>query len=488
MKRRKPKPAATGRKRNSVESLPLIAFLATCLLAGLGLNVADVYYNWDHDSGYFLQKSDWVAQGLRPYVDFDDFYTPLLYVINAIPMLLGIPPVVCAILIPVLWIVATCAVTYFLCRAWEVSRCLSLFLATLCSFFLLDNQGHHVTLEFGVVVFSSLSLLLMKRAERLSHVFMAGAAAGLACLAKQIGMVSILPLAALALQESKRISARDGKGRYWGALLAGLAAPVFLTILWLGFDVSSIWHNGVMLFLKYAKDSESIPYSVIDRETWRSPITAVLLGSALALGLFRIALAAKDAGARKSALFVSALLIALVLYFVSRLKRDYLHYTINCWPFIALLIALPAGNLTLRKAWLVPSLFLAATAWNYERSWDSLKWIGYFSRWNTPFLTSLYFPVAKRIQELVPKRTPILILGEEPVIEYLAEMKPQDRDMDWLKRYDEFPDMGYLTVLIDHGQRGIAEKRAELQRAGYVLHAHPGRHPQQKVEIWKKSD
>jgi len=450
------------------------------LAYAISLVIPDVLYNWDHDAGYYLSRSMWIARGLRPWIDYSEVYTPFVMILNAIPMALGLPPIAASAALTYAWIAANAVGTYALARAWSAGRLLAVALTAFYLIFQWDNQGTHVTLEHGLTFFTILSLIQIRKSKTPRGIFISGVFAGLAFFSKQVGVITIIPFFALFFGSPSPLSPKK-VAICW---FAGYAAVLFAIFAYVGFSPKVLVEGWLRPFFTFGMTNDWPGYSVIDREMWRSPVTFALLGGAFVLA--GLDLVSKSATLARKLATIS-ITLTLVLYFLPRIRQDYLHYTLNCWPFAAILLTYPLGKWSKGRAWLVPLAVTCVGLFNMWTNLPSLNSIGYFSRAQAPgWVFGFLEPIAKRVRELVPPGSSILVIGEEPMIEFLSGMKPQDLGTEFLHDYSTYQDLGNLTVLVDHGQAGIAERRTQLAAKGYHREPFVTAIQPMQVEIWVK--
>ena len=68
--------------------------------------LAVVFGPWDHDGGAYLLRGAYVADGLRPYIDYPSIYPPLVDLLTAGAVRLPLDRLPIAVLLPIAWIVA----------------------------------------------------------------------------------------------------------------------------------------------------------------------------------------------------------------------------------------------------------------------------------------------------------------------------------------------------------------------------------------------
>jgi hypothetical protein len=439
----------------------LLAFAAGLLVV---IALIDILCGpWDHDGGFFLLRSSYVAAGLRPYLDYVSIYPPLMDLLDAIPMLLPIDRVALAVAIPLGWQLLNAAVTFLL--GWRLTRDLpvALMLAVLFLIYSIDNGGNHLTLEHGVVLFSLLTLLCATGPRlTVAHAAAAGACACCALLCKQNGVVIALPLLALLWQRRRDLPPRKALP----AALAGAAAVLAMLASWLDWRLGVIYANTVGKLTKYAASGPR-PRGVLLGELVRSPWTAMLILLALAAGA---ALLLQRHAPRQHKLLIGSLLLFAIAEFLPRLARNYPHYNLNLWPALAALLALAltAGPPPRARSFLF-NLLLGIAALGVAISLSSRHLSGK-SR-----LLSDFAPAARALAIVTPPGTPVRQYGTEPVLEFLAARRQEQISLpdttfarwDGSGIYDGVPARGIPVVIIDHGRMWEEQTIRQYEAAGY---------------------
>ena len=377
----------------------LVAVLAT---------IADVVFGvWDHDHGYYLLRAVEVASGLKPYIDGGTIYPPLMEVLMAPLINTGIARIVLAVLIPVGWILANALVTGLLTYAASRDRGLSVLVGSFYPLFSLENGGNHLTLEHGVAFFGSLAFLCLVRPGALTPRWVAATAVFASCamLVKQNGVIVYLPVAAFFLTRLAEL-----RRAHVMAFLAGSLAVPLALFVWLEGNAAAIYKNLVTRLGYYAADSNPAIFSMT-AELSRAPHSvSIFILTAVAAVILMIRTS-------RWRLPVLAAAVGAVIQFLPRFVRDYPHYTLNMWPFLALIVVLALVYLNETSARAI-RVFLALFAV-----------IGYLTvflsgRWGAgaPLFTSFY-PAAQIVANVTPPNALVRAYGAEPIIEFLASRR-----------------------------------------------------------------
>lgn len=411
--------------------------LATACAA---LAIADILFGpWDRDGGFYLMQATYTVAGLRPYLDYHLIYPPLMNFLNAPLVALPLSRLAVAFVLPALWIVANGAASAYL--TWKVTkdRTLSALMAALSFVYCIENGGNHLTLEHGVVLFGMLALALALDPQ--SPLQYAGFTASLACLCKQNGVVILLPLAVLLLPRGVRRV---------GPFVLGFLVPPLAILARLGFHVQAIWQNLWHDSLAYA--GATLPDTGWRNEMSRAPGTVVLFALALVAA---IVVATRN---RKLAPLVIATLIGGVLEFLPRVLRNYPHYNLNIWPFLALLFALALMQVNVRKGVLTGAIAVYAATLALQHFQTS-----------TPQLVRLD-QAAQTIRSVTPPNSVVRQYGAEPILEFLAERRQEQIDLppsvftrwDGSGIYNVPPLHDTTVVVVDRGQAWVTQVLAQL--------------------------
>ncbi len=418
-------------------SIPRIAasiFLGIAVFAA----AADVIFGpWDHDGGAYLLRGAYVADGLRPYVDYPSIYPPLVDILTALAVRLPLGRLAIAVLLPVGWIVANCAATaglaFLITREWTPS----LILGGLLSFFAIANGGNHLTLEHAVAFFG---LLAFASAFAERH-FLAGLFAACAALSKQNGALVFLPVIVLC-------SRRD-----LGRIIAGAAIPFVLVAAWMR-DIPAMVQACVSDLITYSRQPALSP--PLSSEFARSPETVILL-----------VIVAAAAFLARSRVVVWIALACAVLEFLPRTVRNYPHYTINLWPFLVLILALA---MTPRVRVVLAALAILSIVMVAQRA---------RGQWHAPSpLLTTFAAAADRVAAVTPPDSRVRQYGSEPIIEFLAARQEDviskpvasvfGAKWDGSGMYSTPPSPSTTVVVIDRGQPWVRSVVEDLGARGFV--------------------
>jgi len=412
-------------------------FLAAALIVAVG---GVVFGPWDHDGGAYLLRGAYVAEGLRPYINYPSIYLPLVDLLTAavawLPFRLAI-----AILLPIAWIFAICAATVVLGHIITHDLESSLFLGGFYALFATANGGNHLTLEHGVALFGVLAFA----AAFGGRLPLAAFFAACATLSKQNGVLVFLPLIPL-------VTRRDA-----GRMIAAAAIPFLLVAIWIR-DLPALFHSCVSELITYSRQPALSP--PLSTEFVRSPETVIL---------FAIVIVAVFV-ARSRAVAWTALICA-ILELMPRLVRNYPHYTINIWPFIALILSLAMPRMRV----LFNTFALIALVLVLGRS-----------QWQTPSrLLTVFKAAADRVAEVTPPNEPVRQYGAEPIIEFLANRNEDVINKrveavfgprwDGSNMYSAPPSPSTTVVIIDRGQPWIRDVFRDVRSRGFVVVGQFGR-------------
>lgn len=466
------------------------------LLAGVLVCWLHILYGyWDHDAGYFLAATTWIAQGYVPYVDYVWGYTPLMPILHVPLILVGIPRTAILVGSPLVWSLSIVAASFLLALSLSKDRIFALLIAALYFFFQLGNQGNHVTLEYGVIFFVLLALWLANEATSLKHFFLAGVFLALATLCKQIAPMYFLALFGLCAKKPGFLTKRTQL-----TLALGFLVPFVVCFGWILLRPNAVAAivRSVEEFIGYGQQSSrGFSIKILLTEPLRAPVSTLLLGIAAFLG----ALDLRRSASTPEKCLSGAALLTLGLAFFPRFLNDFPHYTLTCWPAMVLLLTRPIpfrlGRFYLprRVAYaigiaLVGSSLIGVAICNPItgcRIADKLpgKAKRIFAREETGEIYGFLVPLAEKIRELAPKGSTLLVIRGENILGFLSEMPPQDMPSEnWHTPIERIPDKGSLTVLLDEANNpAFDRKRNDLKNAGYQL-VYQTETPR-KVEIWR---
>ncbi|MEB3328005.1 MAG: hypothetical protein VKQ33_02100 [Candidatus Sericytochromatia bacterium] len=402
-------------------------------LVALGLLAVDAVHGvWCHDAGVYLMQAGLLAEGLRPYLDFQPFYPPLMQLIHAGPLRLGVDRLLLTVWLPVAWVavIVGLGAGVLVCRgtpAW-----LAWLLASTYPLLCLDYEGNHVTLEHGVVAAGLLGVWLFGPPEVAGwrRYLLAGLACGLALLVKQVGLLLLLPYLAVARSP-----------RHVGALAAGLAMPLLLLLGWLNFELGPVLESGALLARYAAQDSQGsllltlrhvwgalwFAPTLIEWELARSPAGVAFLGGSLLLAL---SLLMQQARLRRwqALMWVGGWLVVALTFHGLRFIRDYPHYTLNVWVTVVAVWAVALRGDVLRR----PRRVLAgvAVATSAALALGALARPSYLWRWDTPSnLGAFIVPTAAELARLVPPNDPVVDNTDDQILLFLAHRRAAN--IDW---------------------------------------------------------
>ncbi|HYM60529.1 MAG TPA: hypothetical protein VEZ11_06510 [Thermoanaerobaculia bacterium] len=476
-----PAPARSGEAARSGSRPVVIAasFAFSLLGAALfALSIVDaIRGQWDHDGGFYLLRAAYVASGLTPYRDYLSIYPPLYDLMNAVPVALIRDRVALAVALPAIWIAAGCVVSFAMVRAFTGRTLAALAAAAMFPVFCIANEGTHVTLEHGVIVFTSLALIFARRGG-VASMAACGACAFGAIASKQNGATVVLPIAIMLWARRSEVSRRHLLG-----LAIGAAAPAIAMLAWLRFDFAAIAANVVGDLQKYTEASQQ-GLTSLPGEWARSAPTVLFLGGAILCGV-----ALTIARGAPNRLLIFSLLVCALAQLAPRLLRNYPHYDLNAWPYAILLVALAAARLFPQGA---PGRTVAAFAATLLVAAIATCLPQYQRYWSRPGLVETAFiPSARLIRAVSNPGTPIRQYGTEPIIEFLSGRLPEELSLPrsvyrtWSTSGiypDPAPPPGVPVVLVDTGQRWMPAKRADLLRRGYQTQFRGGT-AQEMVEV-----
>jgi hypothetical protein len=212
-----------------------------------------------------------------------------------------------------------------------------------------------------------------------------------------------------------------------------------------------MWNACVSELLVYSR--QSAPTPPISGEFVRSPETLLLLLIAVVATVL----------VRKPVVW--AALACAVVEFLPRLVRNYPHYTINLWPFLALILAF---GLTTRARLIVLGVFAAV----------AMIHVYLHTRWSRVATLAIFQAAARRVDDVTPPNERVRQYGAEPIIEFLANRsedvinKPVAAVFglrwDGSGMYSTPPSASTTVVVIDRGQPWVGSVFADLRARGFA--------------------
>jgi hypothetical protein len=406
-----------------------LAFAAALALYGIDV----VRGIWDHDAGFFLQQAALVAAGHRPYLDFAPFYPPLMAVVNAVPIWLGLDRYALVVGLPVAWTAAVGLVTVACARrlAPGAPPLLAWLLGAGYALFAVEFGGNHVTLEHAVVLWGLVAVACFGPPERAraGNFAAAGLACGLALLSKQVALVLLLPF---LLQVRRPVQGL--------AFAAGVLAPLAALVAGLGFDLRPLLGSATQLagyaahdasggwwsFLRHLKAHVlALPVSV--PAEFRRATLGVVAGVASGLAGTWVLERLREDRARRQALWVATWLVVGGILLATRLVKDFPHYTLNCWvPLVVAWLAFVDryGPQRTLRAWGV-TLVTGVAVVALHAPWNP----GYTTRFgHVGTLDRFLVPIAADLGRLLPAEVPVVDVSEEQVLLFLARRLPANTD------------------------------------------------------------
>jgi hypothetical protein len=404
---------------------------ATAVFVGcLALYLVDVLYGpWNGNGGFFLVQSSLLADGLRPYLDFQPFYPPLIAALHAPLVGLGLDRWMLAIGIPLLWVVGIGVLTLAALRqdvprlsGWALGLTLGAY-----ALFSLDNVGNHMTLEHGVVASGLLAVVTFRSAERPGALqfFAAGMFAACAGLSKQSGMVLVLPFLTQVRGWREAAALVVGWLQPWLALsmlwalgpadLATSFASVPRYASYFNGELASNGANGVAKLLERA-------YNILRWEYKRSPVCLVGMGL-VALG--GVAAVRRTSDWRQRA-WLGAWMVVAAATLGSRVLMDFYHYTLNVWPALVVLAGASlrqAPGAALRAAVTIGACSAVALVLGTRHLNPA-----YTHRWQASVLMDHIKPVASELAALSPNDRWVYNASVDMMVLFLADKLPINKD------------------------------------------------------------
>ncbi len=461
---------------------------------GIILFVFDMIWGfWDHDSGFFLLQSFMVSKGLRPYVDYQALYPPFMFIIQAIPIWVGMTREAITLLSPVFWVggIALLTVLYIQNESERETAIKSInyswFFGAFYFLFCIEFGGNHLTLEHGVVFCSLMALHLGGRSLSVGGLMLrqilVGVFIGSAILVKQVGIVLVLPFLIRAVHV-----------RALAGYISGIVMPFCLVLIWIGEKPSKLI-EGQAVLLRYLAPSKPEGFDalfggliyVLQSELFRTPIGLFSILFTTLVGLYFSIRAHRDRDIYRS-LWLASWVLVLVLFFAARAKNNFPHYTLNCWPAFVTIIpeSYPFFSGLAKKAWLKLVIFslVALVAFHLKFPIRTIDGKNYFLRWQGGGrLTTFLFPVARELDRLIPANASITHMGfEESVLFFLAGRIPLNKD--WSPHNIRAKIEGdYL--LINHMDESWASGESDVIFAKGFRRIKAWYHPEGSIELYK---
>lgn len=442
----------------------------TALSIGLSLAFIDVAVGpWDHDGGFFLLHSAYIADGLRPYIDYSSIYPPVVEILSAGVVALMRDRLIAALLIPSLWIAANTIATGVLVFKASGDRAVAALVAAIFPLYAIENGGNHLTLELGVSLFSlaAFAMLVSDAPMLKGRLVMAGLFASAAVLSKQTGAIALLPMIALLYPRRSELTSKG-----MGALIGGTMAIPAAILVWLRFDVAAVLRSTAGKVAAYATSPMTSP-DLLHNEANRAPASVALF---CVVAIASIALLIR---APRLRLLVALTFACGVIEFLPRYIRDYPHYNLNIWPFAALILALAAAE---RDPWV--HFFARAALLTFVGCAFGLFLQQHAVLEPSPLLTT-FRPAALLVEMATPERDGVRQYGTEPIIEFLAlrrEEKPMKTDRalyipDDLSLYSAPPSSGTTVVIVNRGQSWVEPLLKDLRAQGFFVIGRVGSDP-----------
>ncbi|MEB3330278.1 MAG: hypothetical protein VKQ33_13700 [Candidatus Sericytochromatia bacterium] len=384
---------------------------------------------WASGAGFHLQQAALVAAGHWQALGGGPHPPPLMAVVNAAPVWLGLDRYALVVGLPVFWTAAVGLATVACARRLVPGAppLLAWLLGAGYALFAVEFGGNLVTPEHAVVLWGLLAVAGFGPPERArpGNFAAAGLACGLAGIWKPIALVLVLPF---ALQVR-----RPWQGL---ALAAGGLAPFGVLVAWLGGDWRALvsgatwltgwtghpaWEAWWRSLWRLKAEVLSLPVSV--PAEFRRATLGVLAGLATGLAGLWVLGRWREDGAHRQGGWVAGWLGAGALLLATRFVQDGPHHTLNCWVSLVVVWlgylerygprhTLRAWGLTLAAGWGVVALH---APWNP----------GYLQRLGQAGpLDAFFVPVAREVNRLVPARASVVDAQPEPILLFLAGRVP----------------------------------------------------------------
>lgn len=434
--------------------------LILLLLAFFCLLILDTVCGpWDHDSGYYLLRSRYIYESLLPFRDFSTVYLPFYIYLNSVWFFLKIEPSYISIGVPLLWSIMNGILTFMLVKEIAKNTKVATAITSLYFLFAIENGNNHVTLEHGVVFFSFLILIFKDRVNPFvsSIIFLS------AFFSKQIGVLLIGLSLYFTFVSTSANRNRSAIAQY----LMGFIIVFCLFLLSAGFDLNAIYQNLVSDFSINASMTNDFSLNFLRNEIKRSPFSFLMhLFGVVSLGYLIL----RCSGSRR---ILSALVLFTFISFLApRGVRDYPHYSMNCWPFIAWGIAVfykefrESSRIIFTPV--VVSLFAVTIGLFIVMEIRLVN--ANASRWQYGSAIFDYFnPIADLVKTSAMKSDTIQVFGSEDIFAVLSGLRVRDPKRKWYQPEGSVViDSRFVFLFNDQGAEQVM-LRKKLSEKGYKL-------------------
>lgn len=415
------------------------------------------YIPLNPDAGYCLSSAERIYEGWKPYRDFHVHYTPVgLYYFALFRKILGEGYVVYKIAFLVVELCS--AALMFLLSGSVVKNRILRFAGTLLFLLLyLAYDGKHIVLEYFVVVFSLITILLLNINTKkwFFRSFFAGIFFLLTVMSKQYGVIIIPVLIILLFKDPEDFSLNFKLGAMRTAIfLIGFFSALFIMVSYLDIDFLSFitqvsgrdyydkWGtakgiaNGRDYYDKWGI-AKGIAKMVISLFSWRNVwfIFVLLLSFAITVRKFQ---------------FNSFIILLLcILSFGPLYVQTYPHYYQLILPYsVILLLSIVEyyflSKPRLKRNWFETTcLFFLCISLLFTISF-TLKETIYFSLNKETIQESL--EISKRINKILPAGSPVLVINE-PVFSYLCNFRPPTKENGYGFLYlENLKDFNFMKI------------------------------------------
>lgn len=426
-----------------------------CILVGLAFfTLFDMIYGvWDHDGGYYLLRSKLMSQGYFPFADFQFVYFPLFIFLNSFFFKLPISELKLAFLIPFIWTLMNAFMTYKIAILKTKSVVFGVLISTLFFIFSIENGNNHLTLEQGIVFFTLMIFYFeeIKKAKAIPMMV------GVVILNKQIGFISLIYSLYASYKMHKNIKSLLASYVSWGIL------SLVLLLAMSKFDIQSLKFH---LFDEFNLNVSAVePFSLkfILNEFHRSLFSFLFLICNCIIFFF---LFIKQKEQRISLFLVFS---SFLLYLFVRGVRDYPHYSLNIWPY-SLILFIYWFNFTkdLKISKYNKLIFIGlAAAFCYQ---NVIEYVNHKSKWSYgSSVLEFFVPISDELNKLTKTGDKVLVLGQENIIEYLADRMPQDLKLPWYKPYNQIELSSNVVVIFNDSYEGSLAMHQKLKDNGFKL-------------------